>query len=92
MNLMDTIRPTTWLRFDEIDRAVGAEVHFASETEQVTHSFKYRAASSVVQNIPSVGFLAASSGNFGQALACACDRKGVPCIVVMPTTSAQVKN
>ena len=91
MNLMDTIRPTNWLRFEEVNRAVGAEVHFASETKQVTHSFKYRAASSVVQNIDAVGFLAASSGNFGQALACACHRKGVPCIIVMPTTSAKIK-
>ena len=91
MNLMETIRPTTWFRSEEIDRVVGSEIHFASETEQVTHSFKYRAASSVVQNINTVGFLAASSGNFGQALACACDRKKVPCIVVMPTTSAQIK-
>lgn len=91
MSLMDSIRPTTWLHFDEIDEIVGAEVHFAAEIHQVTHSFKYRAATSVVQNIVASGFLAASSGNFGQALACACRLKGVPCKIVMPMTSAQVK-
>lgn len=91
MTLMDSIKSTTWCHFSEIDAAVGACVYFASETEQITHSFKYRAATSLVQNVNAEGFLVASSGNFGQALACACQQKGVPCIVVMPTTSAQVK-
>ena len=91
MTLMDSIKSTTWFHFTEIDTAVGARVYFASETEQVTHSFKYRAATSLVQHVDAEGFLVASSGNFGQALACACQQKGVPCIVVMPTTSAQVK-
>lgn len=91
MTLTGTVRHTTWLHFDSIDKAVGTVVWFAAETNQVTGSFKYRAATSVVQNIEAPGFLAASSGNFGQALACACRLKGVPCIIVMPTTSAQVK-
>ena len=91
MNLIETVRSTTWLHFDQIDSAVGSTIWFASETEQVTGSFKYRAAASVVHNISAPGFIAASSGNFGQALACACKLKGVPCIIVMPTTSAQVK-
>ncbi len=91
MNLVDTVRPTIWWNITEIDRLLGKTVWFASETEQVTHSFKYRAATSLVQNVDAPGFLVASSGNFGQALARACQLKEVPCIVVMPTTSAQVK-
>ena len=91
MNLLETVRPTTWLHFEQIDSAVGTKVWFASETRQVTGSFKYRAATSVVNNVSAPGFIAASSGNFGQALACACKLKGVPCIIVMPTTSAAVK-
>lgn len=91
MNLIETVRSTTWGHFEKIDSVVDSTVWFASETGQVTGSFKYRAAASVVHNIPASGFIAASSGNFGQALACACKLKGVPCIIVMPTTSAQVK-
>lgn len=91
MVLMDSIHPTTWLHFEEIDALIGTEVHFAAEIHQVTHSFKYRAAASLVQNVDASGFLAASSGNFGQALACACRLKGVQCKIVMPITSAQVK-
>jgi threonine dehydratase len=45
----------------------------------------------VVQNIPSEGFLAASSGNFGQALACAAQMNNRKCIIVMPENSAKVK-
>lgn len=91
MNLIETVRSTTWLNFDQIDAIVGAKVWFASEADQVTGSFKYRAATSVVHNIDAEGFIAASSGNFGQALACACRLRNIPCIIVMPTTSAQVK-
>lgn len=91
MNLVDTVRPTTWMNITEVDSLIGKTVWFASETEQVTNSFKYRAATSLVQNVDAPGFLVASSGNFGQALARACQLKEVPCIVVMPTTSAQVK-
>lgn len=56
MTLMESIKPTTWLHFDEVDDAVGIEVHFAAEIYQVTHSFKYRAAAAVVQNIDASGF------------------------------------
>ena len=51
MSLLETVRPTTWLNFDQIDSVVGAKVWFASETDQVTGSFKYRAATSVVHNV-----------------------------------------
>lgn len=89
--LMESIKATTWLHFKEIDELVGCSVHFAAEINQITNSFKYRAAASLVQNVNAVGFLTASSGNFGQALACACKLKGVECKVVMPMSSARVK-
>ena len=84
-------RSTKIEHFPAIDQLLGMEVYFASELEQITHSFKFRAAWSVVNNINAEGFIAASSGNFGQALACACQRLGKACVIVMPTTSAQVK-
>ena len=83
--------PTRLEHFHALDQLLGSEIYFASELEQVTHSFKFRAAWSVVNNIEAEGFIAASSGNFGQALACACQRLGKSCVIVMPTTSAQVK-
>ena len=62
-----------------------------SELGQETGSFKFRAAWSVVSNIDAEHFLAASSGNFGQALARAAQLKGKKATIVMPTTSAKVK-
>jgi threonine dehydratase len=44
-----------------------------------------------VSHVPQTMFIAASSGNFGQALAYACSLCGKKCIVVMPSTSAKVK-
>jgi threonine dehydratase len=63
----------------------------ASETFQHTGSFKFRAAYNVASNVPQTRIIAASSGNFGQAMACACRLLGKSCTVVMPNNSAQVK-
>lgn len=63
----------------------------ASETFQHTGSFKFRAAYNLAKNVEQKTILTESSGNFGQALAYACQLLGKQCIVVMPSTSAQVK-
>lgn len=63
----------------------------ASETFQLTGSFKFRAAYSVATGVSQRRLLTASSGNFGQALACAARLTGKEAIVVMPETSARVK-
>lgn len=63
----------------------------ASETFQHTGSFKFRAAFNVAQQTAAPHMIAASSGNFGQALACACQLLSKKCTIVMPSTSAQVK-
>lgn len=63
----------------------------ATETFQHTGSFKFRAAYQVAKNAPSAHIIAASSGNFGQALALACRVFAKQCTIVMPSTSAQVK-
>lgn len=66
-------------------------VLLASETFQHTGSFKFRAAHNVVHNSSSPHLVTASSGNFGQALAYACQLVGKKCTVVMPDTSTQAK-
>src|ERR1051326_2784006 len=85
------VRPTTIIRSSELDRILGAEVVIASETFQETGSFKFRAAWNLVSQVPNPSIIAASSGNFGQALARACQIIGKGCTVVMPETSAKVK-
>ena len=63
----------------------------ASETFQRTGSFKFRAAYNLASKVRERKIITASSGNFGQAMAYACQLLGKACTVVMPATSAQVK-
>ena len=63
----------------------------ASETFQHTGSFKFRAAMNTVLNSKAEHLVTISSGNFGQALAAACESEGRKCTVLMPATSARVK-
>lgn len=60
---------------------------------QLTGSFKARGAFSVLtgREIPSSGVGAASGGNFGIAIACACSRLGHPATVFVPETSPAEK-
>ena len=85
------IRKTTIIESRRLDSALGARIILASETFQHTGSFKFRAAYNVVTRAEADLFITASSGNFGQALAYACQLLDKSCIVVMPSTSAQVK-
>ncbi|HXR97286.1 MAG TPA: pyridoxal-phosphate dependent enzyme [Terriglobales bacterium] len=89
--LAHAIRPTTLLNPDALSRHLGIRVTVAAETFQHTGSFKFRAAYNLALNVPQSKIIAASSGNFGQALAHACQLLGKQCTVVMPTTSAKVK-
>ncbi|MCS6775763.1 MAG: pyridoxal-phosphate dependent enzyme, partial [Chthonomonadaceae bacterium] len=90
-DLWACIRPTTLMEAPRLSRWLGVEVLLACETFQHTGSFKFRAACNLALQVAHPHVLTASSGNFGQALACACQRMGKQCTVVMPDTSARVK-
>src|SRR2546427_3993458 len=85
------VRPTTIIDAPRVKDRLGIDLFLASETFQLTGSFKFRAAYNVASNRPERHLITASSGNFGQALAYACKLVGKACTVVMPDTSAQVK-
>lgn len=85
------IRPTTIIESPRLSKRLGADVIIASETFQLTGSFKFRAAYNVALQVPHKHIIAASSGNFGQALAYACQLTRKRCTVVMPNDSAHVK-
>lgn len=89
--LAEAIRPTTFIENKALNERLGATVTIASETFQHTGSFKFRAAYNFALKIPEKKILTASSGNFGQALALACQLLSKTCFVVMPSTSAPVK-
>ena len=90
-SLLETIRPTTFLEPDKLKTLLNLDLTLASETFQHTGSFKFRAAYNLALNVENSLIITASSGNFGQALAYACQLTNKKCVVVMPETSAQVK-
>jgi threonine dehydratase len=85
------VRPTLLLPAARLSEQFHCEVTIASETFQYTGSFKFRAAYNLLSYIPQQHVIAASSGNFGQAVAYASTLLGKTCTVVMPATSAKVK-
>lgn len=89
--LHEAIRPTTFIEPEKLKTYLGVDLTIATETFQHTGSFKFRAAYNLALNVPNDEILTASSGNFGQALAYACQILGKKCTVVMPETSATVK-
>jgi threonine dehydratase len=91
VSIESVVRPTTIVEAPRLEKRLGATLTLATETFQRTGSFKFRAAYNVASHVPQNLIIAASSGNFGQALACACTLLKKSCIIVMPTTSAKVK-
>src|SRR5437867_6790993 len=87
----DVVRPTTFVDAPRLGRRVGVELTIASETFQHTGSFKFRAAYHLASQVNQQHIITASSGNFGQALALACQLVHKSCLVVMPSTSARIK-
>lgn len=91
---MVSIQPpfrTTVIYPARLGSRLDADLVLISETFQETGSFKFRAAWNVVSSVDAELFLTASSGNFGQALARACQLRGKRAIVVMPSTGSRVK-
>jgi len=89
--LSQRVRPTTIVEAPRLGKLLGVNLTIASEAFQHTGSFKFRAAYNVAANVPEQKIIAASSGNFGQAMAYSCSLLGKNCIIVMPSTSAKVK-
>jgi threonine dehydratase len=89
--LTDAPRPALVFEAQRLIHHLGTRVVLASETFQHTGSFKFRAAMHLARHVPHRRILAASSGNFGQALAAACTLLDKASLIVMPQTAAQVK-
>src|SRR5579862_2404012 len=85
------IRPTTLINAVRLNHYLGAEIILASETFQHTGTFKFRGAWHLASHVPNRHLVTSSSGNFGQALAFACQVLNKRCSVVMPNDSVTVK-
>ncbi len=85
------IRRTPLLRHRALDEAAGAEVWVKPETLQVTGSFKLRGATNALLVERPRAVVTHSSGNHGQAVACAAAALGIPALVAMPHDAPRVK-
>jgi threonine dehydratase len=89
------IHHTPVLTCRTIDELVGCRVHMKAEHLQRAGAFKIRGAANAVHALDdataSRGVAAHSSGNHAAALALAAATRRIPCHVVMPTTTPEVK-
>lgn len=85
------VRPSTFHSTFLLNQALDTDVTLASETLQITGSFKFRAAYNLLAEIPQDEVITTSSGNFGQAVAYACMLLKKRCTVIMPLTSSKTK-
>ena len=80
---------------DVLTRELGTDVRLKLESLQRTGSFKFRGAYNYVARLSdevcSNGVITYSSGNHAQAVALAAQLHGTQAVVVMPTTSPQIK-
>ncbi len=93
--LQGRVRRTPMLRHPALDAAAGGVVLVKPEPLQITGSFKLRGASNALLALPGSaranGVVTHSSGNHGQAIACAAAALGMPALVAMPADAPSVK-
>jgi threonine dehydratase len=84
---------TPMLRNAALDRAVGTTVLVKPEVLQRTGSFKLRGATNALLRLPpgTDAVVTYSSGNHGQAIACAAAALGLRATVVMPADAPAIK-
>ena len=79
----------------DVSRQAGRPLRIKCENFQVTGSFKYRGATSMIGGLDPAqvrgGVITYSSGNHAQAVACAARARGMAAVVVMPRTAPPVK-
>jgi threonine dehydratase len=78
-----------------VDGLFGGQAFFKCENFQKVGAFKVRGATNAVLSLgdaeASLGVVTHSSGNHGQAVAYACNIRGIPATVVMPEQATAVK-
>lgn len=86
---------TPTLRSAVLDQATGASVFIKAEPLQRTGSFKLRGATNALRRLPEAvrvrGVVTYSSGNHGQAIACAAAALGMRSTIVMPADAPAIK-
>lgn len=93
--LQPHIRRTPLLRAEKIEATVGCQLYLKPETLQITGAFKIRGALNKALMLSpdeiANGIISSSSGNHAQGLSYAARMLGVKVVLVLPTTTPNMK-
>jgi len=93
--ISEHVRRTPFERSVMMSELTGADVWLKLESQQYTGSFKFRGAMNKMltlsQSERERGIYAASTGNHGAAVAYACQKLDVPCVIYVPENSSEAK-
>ncbi len=89
--IRDRVVRTPMLRHPQLDRLTGATVLLKPEPLQRTGSFKLRGATNAILQLTDGTVVTHSSGNHGQAVACAAAAAGLSATVFMPRDAPAIK-
>src|SRR5512138_917233 len=81
------LRPTPLLRHPLLSVETGLDIRVKHENHNPTGAFKVRGGLNLIASLPADerrGVITATTGNHGQSIALACQREGVPCVIVVP--------
>ncbi len=94
-NLRGHATVTPLLESPELSARVGGRLLFKAESLQRTGSYKFRGAYHRLSRLDEAecgrGIVAFSTGNFGQAVACAAKLLGIPATIILPKDAPAVK-
>ncbi len=89
------VRPTPLMPHPLLTRETGLDLLVKHENHNPTGAFKVRGGLNLIGSLPAAergGVITATTGNHGQSIALACQREGVPCVIVVPNGNNPEKN
>ncbi len=93
--IYDLVKVTPLQKLEGLSGRLGVNVHLKREDYQKIHSFKLRGAYHKIKNLDEAqlksGIVTASAGNHAQGVALSASKLGVKAVIVMPTTTPDLK-
>ena len=93
--IYDLVKVTPLHYLDNLSDRLGVNVHLKREDFQKIHSFKLRGAYNKIKNLSESqlksGIITASAGNHAQGVALAAKQLGIKAVIVMPTSTPDLK-
>ncbi|RKF21527.1 threonine ammonia-lyase, biosynthetic [Alginatibacterium sediminis] len=91
----EVARVTPLQQMKKLEQRLGQQVLLKREDLQPVHSFKLRGAynclAQLSDNQKQAGVIAASAGNHAQGVAMSAQKMGIKAVIVMPTTTPEIK-